>query len=131
MINDLFKLAAGSALALSLASGPLVAQEAFGEWDADANAGIDAAEFNTGLGNELFAAADTDSDESLSEDELSAALGDQDVPYDYSAWDGDGDGIIRESEFLSGLYSAYDVDADGSLDEEEFGNFEAAGFLNM
>ena len=129
MTNDLLKLAAVSVFALSLASGPLGAQETFGDWDANTDGGIDAAEFETRLGETgLFGAWDTDADESLSEAELDAALGDRDV--DYSAWDGDGDGLIRESEFLSGLYNNYDVDTSGSLDEEEFGAFGDEAFFD-
>lgn len=126
MTGNVFRLAAAT-LALSLASGPIVAQEAFGDWDANTDSGVDVTEFETGLGEAgLFSRWDTDADGSLSQDELDTALGDRDL--DFSAWDGDGDGVLRESELLSGLFSAHDADASGNLDEEEFGAFESEDF---
>lgn len=120
MTHSMVTIPAGAILAIMLASGAVVAQDESGSWDANTDGGVDLTEFETGTRDAgLFSNLDADADDSLSEQEIEAGFGEG----NYSTWDQDGDGEIRESEFLSGLYNTYDLDASGSLDESEFGTF--------
>ncbi|MEO3433870.1 hypothetical protein [Inquilinus sp. CAU 1745] len=86
--------AAGFALAL-MAATPAMAQEAYDDWDADANGTLEMEEFNTGFyDNGVF-----------------------------DSWDMDDDGLLSEDEFGEGVYNGYDVDDSGVLEEPEFGDY--------
>ncbi|MEF2554288.1 hypothetical protein VQ042_23695 [Aurantimonas sp. A2-1-M11] len=94
MTNRLTTLTAATALAFSLATGAAFAQEAFSDWDADGNAGINQEEFNTGFGEGGV----------------------------YDSWDADGDGALTEDEFNAGVYGGYDRDDSGVIEEPEYGD---------
>ena len=86
----------GSAVAAAsiLLSTPAFAQDGFGDWDADANAGINNEEFDARF------------------KERGA----------FTAWDADRDGALSEDEFNKGAFGAYDDDEDGIIEEPEFGD---------
>ena len=92
-MRDLMKLAASSAIALSLLSAPVFAQE-FSEWDGDADGALGEEEFGTGFGE--------------------AGV--------YDGWDEDGDGVLSEDEFNAGVFDGYDADDSGAIEEPEFGD---------
>lgn len=81
-------LMTGAALALLL-SGPALAAEM--EWDTDADAQIDEAEFQAGLEDDGV----------------------------YDRWDEDADGMLSEDEFGRGMFSVFDDDEDGIMNEPE------------
>ena len=52
---------------------------------------------------------------------------------DWSAWDGNGDGVIDNDEFTTGfgdlgVYDTWDTDADGTLTEDEFNTGVFGGY---
>jgi hypothetical protein len=82
-------------MAVSLfAAAPAAAQEAFGDWDMNDDAGLDNEEFATGFGRTGV----------------------------YDEWDADDDGALTEDEFNAGVYGGYDDDEDGRIEEPEFGD---------
>jgi hypothetical protein len=94
MTKHWLKTVSAAGLALSLFAAPAVAQDAFGDWDANDDAGIDNEEFATGFGD--------------------AGI--------YDEWDADDDGALSENEFNEGVYGAYDDDDDNVIEEPEFGD---------
>jgi len=63
-----------------------------------------------------FQQMDADSDQRLSQSELSAGL-DQ---YYFSQWDTDDDGVFRDDEVGRGLFGYWDTDASGAIDYDEW-----------
>ncbi|MCB8835833.1 hypothetical protein [Aurantimonas sp. VKM B-3413] len=101
MTNRISTLAGASAILLSLAAVPAVAQDNatpkmndVKSWDADANGSVSQDEFNAGF------------------DQNGA----------YKAWDKDGDGALSQEEFDTGVFGAYDRDNSGTIEEPEFGD---------
>ena len=90
-MRDLLNLTAASALAPSLLSAPVLAQE-LSEWDGDGDGAINEEEFGAGFGE--------------------AGV--------YGSWDEDGDGSLTEDEFNTGVYEGYDADDSGAIEEPEF-----------
>jgi hypothetical protein len=122
MPSNLLKLATTSAFALSLLAAPVMAQEMFGDWDANADAGIDQEEFNTGFGEAgAFGAWDANDDEGIDQSEFEAGYGDREVG-EFSEWDTDADSMLNEDEFNTGVFGSYDADASGVIEEPEFGD---------
>lgn len=128
--------------------------EGFGEtgtydaWDRDETAGLSEGEFATGM----FSRWDTDNDLQITEEEYEVGTerwygADYDTPfadYDtdgsgyidttefgetwdsdyYSEWDADGDGLLTEEEYTTGVYETADVNDDYVITVEEEGWFE-------
>lgn len=115
--------------ALSLIAAPAFAQE-FGEWDANADAGINEEEFRTGFGTDLFNKWDMDDDNALSEEEFNTGIGNRTADFQtrfgenngFSTWDADANGSLSENEFYGGVYAGYDDDDDNVIEEPEFGD---------
>ncbi len=121
MPSNIMKIAASSALALSLLAVPAVAQE-FSEWDSDGDGAISEEEFNTGFGeNEAFNTWDANDDGGLDETEFGTGFGDREVG-EFSEWDESGDGLVDNEEFNAGVYGNYDADDSGVIEEPEFGD---------
>lgn len=95
MVKARFKTMTAAGLALSLFAAPAMAQDAFDDWNTDAEAGINSEEFNTGFG------------------EVGA----------FDNWDSDSSGALSENEFSEGLFGSLDTDNSGSLEEAEFNSF--------
>lgn len=128
-----------SAAVLALGASPVLAQNAYGDWDTNADAGIDQQEWNTGWGqNGVFDRFDANSDGMLSKDEFNEGLGtnstgsvgtagstfnDRFGETAYNDWDADGDGNLSEDEFNEGVYAGYDQDDSGVIEEPEFGDY--------
>ena len=121
MPSNIIKLAASSALALSLLAAPALAQE-FSEWDGDGDGAISKEEFNTGFGeNEAFSNWDANGDGALDETELGTGFGDREAG-EFSEWDQNADGLANDEEFNAGVYGNYDTDESGAIEEPEFGD---------
>lgn len=50
-----------------------------------------------------------------------------DMDSDWSAFDGDGDGIVSDDEFRSGLFDAWDANDDSLIGEAEWGESDLFG----
>lgn len=114
-----------------------------GDWDQDADGLLSEDEFGQGV----YGTYDRDLSGDLSEDEYGIGddmaagapgfWGDDEVGYDYEAWDIDGDGILLSNEFADGFgeigtLGEWDIDGDGALSEDEFstgvfGEYDADG----
>lgn len=102
----------------------------FDSWDQDRDGLLSDTEFSDGV----YGTYDRDQSGDLNETEYgvtddrlgaSGFWGDDEVGYDYQAWDIDGDGVILSNEFADGwgeegMLGEFDIDGDGSLSEEEF-----------
>ncbi len=93
-MNNFSKITGITALLVSLAAVPALAQEAMTDWDTNGDSIISEDEFGTGWGN--------------------AGI--------YDSWDADGDGALSEDEFDTGVYGGYDADGSGAIEEPEFGD---------
>ncbi|MGR3494206.1 hypothetical protein [Citreimonas sp.] len=120
----------------------------FDAWDSDDQAGLSEGEFSTGV----FADWDTDNDLQITEEEYTAGAerwygADYATPYAdydtdgsgyidrtefgsawdsdyYTEWDSDGDSLISEDEYTTGLYDTVDLNDDTVITVEEEGWFE-------
>lgn len=130
MKTDWLKSTAAATLALALMAAPAAAQQAFGDWDANADASIDTEEWNTGWANQgLTGDIDADGDGSIARTEFEEAIGDETAFNErfgetaFDDWDANDDDMLTDEEFGAGVYGAYDADASGTLDEEEFATY--------
>lgn len=120
----------------------------FDAWDRDDDAGLSEGEFATGV----FSSWDTDNDLQITEEEYAAGTerwygADYDTPftdYDtdtsgfidrtefgegwdseyYTQWDADGDSLLSEEEYTTGVFGSADLDDDQVITVEEEGWFE-------
>lgn len=126
MTFDIFRKTAPSVFVLALAAAPVLAQEAWNDWDADGDNMWSEEEFGAGFGEtDAFDVFDEDGDALLDEEEYVAGFGD-DYEGDadmFGDYDLDGDGYYNEEEFVDATFAEYDEDDDGFLNEEEQGFF--------
>jgi hypothetical protein len=128
MRNTVSRIAA-CAFSLALAAAPVSAAE-FGEWDANADAGLTSDEFRTGFDRTgVFNAFDGDDNLSLTESELETGIGTNAEAFNtrfgdgaFDAWDANDDDLLSNDEFNEGVYASYDFDRDNLIEEPEFGD---------
>lgn len=60
---------------------------------------------------------DVNGDGDITEEELDSSFQGSAI---YDVWDVDGDNVINESEFSTGVFGIYDADSDGDITEEEW-----------
>lgn len=120
----------------------------FGAWDRDDEVGLNEGEFATGV----FSSWDTDNDLEITEEEFGAGSerwygADYATPFTdfdadtsgtidrtefgtawdneyYTGWDTDGDALLTEDEYTTGLYNTADLDSNKVITVEEEGWFE-------
>ncbi|MFZ3585190.1 hypothetical protein ACOI1H_24095 [Loktanella sp. DJP18] len=149
------KLTGATAIVAALMAGPALAQDMwdansdgalgaeefatgfadrgiFSSWDQDSDGLLSDTEFSDGVYGTYDADVSGDLDETeygMIDEGRSASgyWGNDEVGYDYQAWDVDGDGVILSNEFAdgwgeTGMFGEFDVDTDGALSEDEFSN---------
>ena len=126
--NVIALLLAGSVLGLGSAAAQ---NTAYGDFDANSDGGVDAAEFNDGFGSGLFDTFNADGNDVVDQNEFSGGV--------YNLFDANSDGALSEDEYNTGVdtlydgnydgaYGDFDADGDGTVTQEEFANtYDSSG----
>lgn len=129
-MTPIWKLAVAPAVFLSLSAAPAFAQDAWQEWDANADAGVDMQEYETGMSSSgVFENWDSDGNGSLSQEEFDQGAGENQEAFNerfgenaFGEWDADGNDEVSETEFHESTFGAYDGDSNDIIEEPEFGD---------